>query len=145
LAHVRHKDEGVTGIALSAALGLGVGLVGGMLLRGLLSDVATEPVRDAVRNLRRSGRNAPSNPEEVEHAVSLALRDDPDTRDLAVRVDALGDGIVELTGTAPDPLSRQIAADIARAVPGADIVVNRILVEGSDGAPAVAPPTPEAS
>jgi osmotically-inducible protein OsmY len=44
-------------------------------------------------------------------------------------VHALGDGIVELTGTAPDVITRQLAGDIARDVPGAVVVVNRILVE----------------
>jgi hypothetical protein len=143
LAHIREEGEGVTGIALSATLGLGIGLVAGMLLRGFLSDLDPEPVRNAVRGLRKSDSARPADPEEIEHAVISALHDDPDTAPLPISAESLGDGIVELTGTAPDPLSRQIAADIARGVPGADIVVNRILVEASDGPSAVSPSPPE--
>jgi osmotically-inducible protein OsmY len=114
-----------------------------MFLRGILSSLDSEPVRDAMRNFRKPGPGVPADPEELEHAVSQALEEDPDTNSLAVRVESLGDGIVELIGTAPDALSRQIAADIARAVPGADIVVNRILVEGGDGGTAVSQPGPD--
>ncbi len=136
MAHSRDNDRGVTGIALSAALGFGIGAIGGMLLRGFLGDLNTEPVKNAVRGIRGSGAVELEDPENVESAVSNALDQDTDTHPLPVKVEALGDGIIELTGTAPDPLSRQIAADVARGVRGADIVVNRILVEGSDGSPA---------
>jgi len=144
LAHKHHDSAGVTGIALSAALGLGIGFIGGIFLRGLVSGLDTEPVRNAVRNLRKSAASDVPDLEEIERTVLDALEDDPDTRELQIAVEALGDGIVELTGTTRDPLSRQIAADIARSVPGADIVVNRILVEGGDGAPTASPPQSEA-
>ena len=45
---------------------------------------------------------------------------------------ALGDGLVELTGTVPSDLDRQLVAEVARSVAGAEVVVNRILVEGTD-------------
>ncbi len=144
MAHTHDDDIGVTGIALSAAVGLGIGLIGGIFLRGLLSGLNTEPVRNAVRSLGKPEPSDTPDLEQIERAVLDSLDGDPDTRGLDIGVEALGDGIVELTGTAPDPLSRQIAADIARNVPGADIVVNRILVQGGDGSPAESPPRSEA-
>lgn len=144
MGHQHDDDIGVAGIALSAALGFGIGFIGGVFLRGFLSGLNTEPVRNAVRSLRKPEPSDTPDLEEIERAVLDSLDDDPDTRGLSIQVEALGDGIVELTGTTPDPLSRQIAADLARNVPGADIVVNRILVEGGDGSPAVSPPRSEA-
>lgn len=60
-------------------------------------------------------------PDEVDLEARLALVANAE----AVRVEHLGDGIVELTGTAPDPASRAAAASVAR-VPGVRVVVNRI-------------------
>lgn len=131
--HTTKHEGGVTGIALSATLGLGVGLIGGMLLRAFLTNIGTQPLKTAVCSLRKAETDETVDPGELEQAVSAALEEDPDTRALGIGVEALGDGIVELTGSAPDPLSRQIAGDITRSVPGADIVVNRILVKGGDG------------
>ena len=131
----REEDEqrGVTGIALSAALGLGIGVLGGMVMRELLSDVSTEPVKNALGRLRQTEtHDEPEDRESVERAVQDALGEDPDAATLEVKAAALGDGIVELTGTVTDALDRQLAGDIARGVSGADIVVNRILVQGSD-------------
>ncbi len=136
MVRIEQEEEhrGVTGIALSAALGLGVGVVGGIILRELLTLVSTEPVRSAVRRLRPEAEIGDDHdPLEVQRSVEQALEDDPGTQSLTVRVEALGDGIVELTGSVPDALSRQLAGDVARGVPGADVVVNRVLVEGSDG------------
>ena len=137
MVRVRREDDdqrGVTGIALSAALGLGVGVLGGMVLRELLSDVSTEPVKNAWIRLRQAdtGEAEWQDAEAVEQAVKRALDKDPESAMLEVKATALGDGIVELTGTVPEALDRQLAGDIARGVPGADIVVNRILVQGSD-------------
>jgi len=131
----REEDEqrGVTGIVLSAALGLGLGVLGGMVMRELLSDVSTEPVKNAWSRLRQPETgDEPEDRESVERAVDDALGEDPDAALLEVKAAALGDGIVELTGTVSDALDRQLAGDIARGVSGADIVVNRILVQGVD-------------
>lgn len=126
------ERRGVTGIALSAALGLGIGVLGGMIVRELLT-VSTEPMKSAVRRLRHEvDIEDDHDPAVVERSVEQALENDPGTQGLDVRVEALGDGIVELTGTVPDALSRQLARDVARGVPGAEVVVNRVLVEGSD-------------
>lgn len=128
------EHRGVTGIALSAALGLGIGVLGGIIARELLTGLNTEPVKSAVRRLRPEGdMEEEQDPLAVQQSVEQALVDDPGTQALRVRVEALGDGIVELTGTVPDALSRQLAGDVARGVPGADVVVNRVLVEGSNG------------
>jgi len=135
LVRIEQEEErrGVTGIALSAALGLGIGVLGGMIIRELLTGVSTEPMKSAVRRLRHEvDIEDDRDPAVVERSVEQALENDPGTQGLNVRVEALGDGIVELTGTVPDALSRQLARDVARSVPGAEVVVNRVLVEGSD-------------
>jgi osmotically-inducible protein OsmY len=51
-------------------------------------------------------------------------------------------GLIELTGVASDALVRRAAADIARAVPGVEVVVNRILLRGTDFPRQPAPPGP---
>ncbi len=144
---VRVKRDGgeTTGIAVSAAIGLGIGIIGGMLVRQFFSDLATEPVKNAVRGLRRPRSAEPPEREELERAIESALDADPDTHSLNVKVEALGDGIVELTGTTPDPLSCEIAADVARGVPGADIVVNRILVDAGGSSVSDSDSRPEVS
>lgn len=80
---------------------------------------------------RRAARGTP-HPDTVAAAVRERLRDNPTTDSLALTVHAVGHGVVELTGTAPDEMAREIAGDLARGVPGADVVVNRVLVEGQD-------------
>jgi osmotically-inducible protein OsmY len=82
-------------------------------------------------------------PDTIERTVQDALRHSPETRHVAAKVHALGDGLVELTGTAPDAASRRAAGDTARSVPGAEVVVNRILIEGND-APVRKPVPPSA-
>jgi osmotically-inducible protein OsmY len=67
----------------------------------------------------------------VEDAVVQAWENDPDLRPLPLAVEALGDGIVEITGTATSQMTRQLASDVARSVQGADVVLNRIHIEGT--------------
>jgi len=139
VVQIHQEKTGVTGIALSAAAGIVLGVLGGMLLRELLVDVNTAPVRDAVRRLRRGAEPPDDDPQAIRAAVEEVLAADPNTTRLGVGVEALGEGIVELTGRAPDATTRQLAGDLARSVPGADIVVNRILVDGSDSLARIAP------
>jgi len=120
-------------VALATAAGLGVGLLAGIVASEFLGDVNPERVRRVVRRLRR-GEAGPSehDPRVVERAVAAALGENPQTRDLTITARALGDGVVELTGTAPDPEARRLAGKVSRGAPGADVIVNRILVEGED-------------
>jgi hypothetical protein len=120
-------------VALATAAGLGLGVLAGLVGGELLGDLGTERVKGAVRRISRSERAVLElDPQDVERAVTSALAEHPKASDLAVGVRALGDGVVELSGTVPDNAARRIAAKIARGVAGAQVVVNRILVEGDD-------------
>ena len=131
MAHRDGEDKNITGIALSAALGFGLGVIGGLLLRELMGNVDTEPVKNAVRRLSNQDGVPDVDLGAVEDAVIQAWEDDPDLRPLALAVEALGDGIIEITGTASSQMTRQLAGDVARSVPGADVVLNRIHIEGA--------------
>ena len=120
-------------MALATAAGLGLGVLAGIVGNELLGDLGPDRVKGAVRRLRRSERETLEvDPQDVERAVVAALAEHPKASDLAIGVRALGDGVVELSGTAPDTAVRRIAAKVARGVAGAEVVVNRILVEGDD-------------
>ncbi len=131
MVQIDSEDRNITGIALSAALGFGLGLVGGLLLREFVG-LDTEPVKKAVRRLSGPYGEPKEDHSAVEDAVIQAWEDDPDLRPLALAVEALGDGIVEITGTATSPMTRQLASDVARSVQGADVVLNRIHIEGTE-------------
>ncbi len=128
---IRPYQDDWLGVAFSAAVGLGAGLFAGIVAGELFGKVNSERVRGAMGRLKRRPASLPE-PHAVERAVQDALRELATTRHLNVRVHALGDGLVELTGTAPDAASRRVAGDTARTVVGAEVVVNRILVEGND-------------
>ncbi len=120
-------------MALATAAGLGLGVLAGIVGSELLGNLGPDRVKGAVRRLRRSEREAlEADPQDVERAVVTALEEHSKASDLAIDVRALGDGVVELSGTVPDTAGRRIAAKIARGVAGAEVVVNRILVEGAD-------------
>lgn len=120
-------------MAIAAAAGLGAGLLAGLLLSELLGNVDSDRFRRAVGRLRPGTHEGPEpDAAEVERAVDEALRHNPTTGPLAIRVRAVGEGVVELTGTAPDATARSLAGDLARGVDGARVVVNRVLVEGTD-------------
>lgn len=108
---------------------MGAGLLAGVVLGEWLGDVHPERLRRLFR-----GRPAaePMDPDHVERAVLRALRNTAATRRLTVSARVLEGGVVELWGTAPDERTRQAAGEAAAAVAGADVVVNRILVEGRD-------------
>lgn len=130
---MRERETEWAGVAIAGALGLGAGLVAGMLVSELLGNVDSERVRRSVGRLRRGARDeSEPDPAELERAVDDALRRNPTTRPLAIRVRAVGEGVVELTGTAPDATARSLAGDLARGVDGTRVVVNRVLVEGTD-------------
>ncbi len=129
---VRDEERDWLGLGLAAAAGVGLGVFAGMAIGQLLGGVDAERVRDVVgRRLGRSTAGTDAGTEtDVERTVNGALSENATTRHLAVRAHAIGDGIVELTGTAPDPEARALAGTIARGVVGSAVVVNRILVEG---------------
>ena len=124
-------------MALGTALGVGAGLLAGIVLGEWLGDVNPERVR---RLFRGRPTPEPMDPDHVERAVIRALRNTSSTRRLAVSARVLEGGVVELMGVAPDERTRQAAGEAASAVAGADVVVNRILVEGRDVPPGVTAP-----
>jgi len=144
VVQIDREEKNITGIALSAALGFGLGVVGGMLLREFVGGVNAEPVKKAVRRLNEPRDESKQDLGAIEDAVIQAWEDDPDVRPMPLAVEALGDGIIEITGTAPSAMTRQLAGDVARSVPGADVVLNRIHIEGAsieDSEPDLAPET----
>jgi osmotically-inducible protein OsmY len=74
--------------------------------------------------------------------VLAALREDEATSDLDVHVQAVEPGLIELTGVVTDATLRRIAADVARSVPGVEVVVNRIMTRHGGPAPAGRPGRP---
>jgi osmotically-inducible protein OsmY len=121
------RDAGPLGIAVAAAVGFGAGLLAGLVAGGLLGDLNAERMRGMVRRLGTEPRE-PRVPADIERAITEALAAAPETRGLPIRVRAIDDGLVELTGRAPSEEARMHAGEIARRVTGGDVVVNRILV-----------------
>ncbi len=132
----RRHDEPTDslGIALVGALGLGAGLLVGLVFGGLLGDVDSDRVRRAVRRLRPyvDEDEIEDRQDEVEDDLLATLESNPATRGLNLEVHALGGGLVEITGVAPDQRTRELAGELARDILGSAIVVNRVLVEGTD-------------
>lgn len=126
-------DNGL-GTAIVGALGLAAGLVFGLVSGELLGNVDSARVRRAVRRWRPGEDDEPVDEDldEIEHDLLTTLKSNPVTRGLSLEVRALGGGLVELIGTVPNESSRELAGELARGVLGADLVVNRILVEGTD-------------
>jgi len=132
LVSIEQEHGDWLGITISAVAGLGIGLVAGMAFGQYFSEVDPGRVTGAVKRLKRRAGEPEVPVEEIERAVNGALGENPQTRHLDVRARALGDGIVEITGTVPDPDARTHAATVARGVAGTCVVVNRVLVEGAD-------------
>jgi osmotically-inducible protein OsmY len=109
-------------------------VLAGIIAGELMGDVPSARVRSAVRRLRRTsrGRAGAAAERALERAVRDALEENHSTRGLTVGVRALGDGIVELTGSVGDAEARPLASTVARGVAGVDVVVNRLLVDGDD-------------
>ena len=68
------EDQGVIGIALSAAVGFASGLAAGMIVGEMLGDVHADRVRRALGRLRKKPV-APISPDRVIAAVQDALRE----------------------------------------------------------------------
>ena len=132
----RRHDEPTNnlGVALVGALGFATGLLVGLVSVGLLGDVDSDRVRRAVRRLRPyvDEDETEDRQDEVEDSLLSTLESNPATRGLNLEVHALGGGLVEITGVAPDQRTRELAGELARDILGSAIVVNRVLVEGTD-------------
>ncbi len=121
----------VAGIALAAAFGFGLGLLAGLVAGEWLGGVDAGRVRRTVGRLRGEPPE-PADPTAVRRAIQDALRADPATGSLKVRVRVLEQGLLELIGRAPSAEARERAGARAQAVAPGWSVVNRLLVEGED-------------
>ena len=126
------RDDGVAGIALTAVAGFATGLMLGMIASEWAGNAPAARLAGLLRRLGGRRTEPALDPAELEAEVRAALQRHPDIRQLRVTVRSPGAGLVELTGAAPNAVARRTAGDIARGVPGADAVVNRLLVEGED-------------
>ena len=116
-------------MTLAAAIGAAVGVASGFLLGELFGEFGSHRVRKAV-GLRRPRKPFPEDEAGLEREVTEVLDANPTTRRLGIRALAVGNGVVELLGTAPDETERELAANLVRNNTSAPVVVNRILVEG---------------
>lgn len=133
LIRIQRERNEWAGLVGFAALGAAVGLIGSVVLGGVLGRFDAERMKTAVKRVRRpASGSAPEGSHALQRAVSGALGENPKTRGFDIGVRAIGGDIVELTGTVPDALARDLAGSVARGVAGADVVVNRLLVEGED-------------
>ena len=130
----RQESDDALGVALVGAFGFGAGLLLGIVFGELLGDVNSDRVKQVVRRLRPPSEldEEGLEVERLQDELLAALESDPATRSLDLGVRALGDGLVELTGTAPDESTRDLAGKLASRISGAEVVVNRVLVEGTD-------------
>jgi len=122
------RGGGIITIVLTAIGAFAVGAAAGMALGGSVGAVHGRRVRDTFGRLSRGTPRV--RPEDLAQAVLAALRDDEATSDLDIHVHVAEPGLVELTGVVSDATVRRVAADVARAVPGVEVVVNRIMLRG---------------
>lgn len=131
------RAEHVVGMAVLAAAAFAVGAAAGMAMGGAIGAVHGRRVRDTLERLARP--RAGTSPGDLEEAVRSALRDDEATSDLDIEVHVANGGLVELTGVVSDAVVRRAAADVARAVLGVEVVVNRIMLRDPGSSPQQAP------
>ena len=126
----------VLGIVLTAIGAFAIGATAGMALGGAMGAVNRGRVRDT---FNRIGRGAGRAPDDLGPMVLAALREDEATSDLDLHVHVAEPGLVELTGVVSDATVRRVAGDVARSVPGVEVVVNRIMLRGTTPRPAPQP------
>jgi len=130
---VRH-DRQLSGLEIVSWTTLGVltgivagfGLsewVGGVNRRRLSSLVTTRPPRPPQPALSAAA---------TARAACAALDSDPALAELALEATPVAIGVIELHGWVPSRAVRAYAGRVARAVPGIERVVNRLLVDGED-------------
>jgi osmotically-inducible protein OsmY len=125
--HEAHAGS-VLGIVLTAVGGFAIGAAAGMALGGAVGKMHRGRVR---ATFGRFGRAERPSTDELARAVLAALREDEATSDLDLDVHVAEPGLVELTGVVSDAIVRRVAGDVARAVPGVEVVVNRIMLRGT--------------
>src|SRR5882724_450634 len=106
-----------------------MGLLAGIVAGELLGDINAERFKRGLRRMSGAERVAQAkaaDPTQVVRSVVSALKRNGATRMLQVSARALGNGILELTGTAPDERARELASEIAKTVRGVLTVVNRV-------------------
>lgn len=125
-------SSGVSRIAtaFTALIGFGAGVLLGMVAGEMLGDVDRDRVKRVVRRIRPREPEVPDDPIQLERDVSEAFKARPATRSVDITARALGSGMVELTGIVPTERTRELADQVARTVPGAEVIVNRLLVRG---------------
>lgn len=69
----------------------------------------------------------------LEEQVLDAFRTDQTLRDRAIDISAVDDAVIELSGWVDSAAESQLAAAVARQVPGVESVVNRLAVGNGDG------------
>jgi hypothetical protein len=130
---VRHDRQlsgleifGWTTLGVLTGLVAGFGLsewVGGVNRRRISALVTSRPPRPSRPALSAAA---------TARAASAALDADPTLAELALEATPVAIGIVELHGWVPSRAVRAYAGRVARAVPGIEQVVNRLLVDGED-------------
>ncbi len=116
---------------LTGAIGAGIGLVVGFIASELIGEVDSVRVKRAMGRFTLADSDSPDS-DELEREITNLLEANPTTRDMDIVVRALGNGVAEISGTAPNRSSRDLAGKLARSATGASTVVNRILVHGVD-------------
>ena len=117
---------GWTALGVLTGLVAGFGLsewVGGVSRRRLSSLVTTRPPRPPQPALSAAA---------TARAACAALDSDPALAELALEATPVAIGVIELHGWVPSRAVRAYAGRVARAVPGIERVVNRLLVDGED-------------
>ena len=112
-----------------------MGLLAGIVAGELLGDINAERFKRGLRRMGGQDKVDQANavdPKQLERTVVSALKRNSGTRSLTVAAHALGNGILELPGSAPDERARELASEVARTVRGVLTVVNRVLVHGVD-------------
>lgn len=133
---MRNRNLSGLQIASWSAVGLAAGLVAGFALSEWVGGVNAPRLRRIATRVRaregapRPGRSAAAGA----RSVVAALRADARLSALPLEATAVGIGAVELHGWVPTRAARAHAGRVARAVPGIDSVVNRLLVRGEDDA-----------
>lgn len=106
-----------------------MGVIAGFFVGEFAGQVDIARIRKAVRGLGPSPRED-IDPEALRREVTEVLDANPTTRRMGIVASAIGNGIIELEGTAQDESERELAGTLVRDNTSAPVVINRILVEG---------------